>query len=143
MQVETSVKPRVVRQYSAAERANALALYDNVGNLEKTSETLGIPLSTLAGWVNDPSNHSELRSQKSSELARKFQNAANLFLDLAIKKSKKANFNHLMTASGIAVDKSQLLNGLPTDISASVGTVELTVTLADALADVIDVTPEK
>lgn len=113
-------KPRVVRQYSASERANALAVYDTVGTLEKTAEALGIPLSTLAGWVNDPSNFSELRNQKREELSAKFENAAHLFLDLAVKKSKKAGFNHLMTGAGIAVDKSQLLKGLPTAISGSV-----------------------
>jgi hypothetical protein len=40
------------------------------------------------------------------------------------------------------IDKSQLLKGLPTDISASIEKVELTVVLQDALRDVIDVTPE-
>jgi transposase-like protein len=131
-----------VRQYSPSERANALALYDNIGNLEQVSHTLGIAKSTLHGWLNDPNNQSNLRTAKGQELAQKFENAANLFLDLAVKKSKKAEFNHLMTGAGIAIDKMQLLRGLPTDISANVEKVELTVVLQNALADVIDVTPD-
>ena len=127
---------RVVRQYSHSERAEALALYDTVGNLEKASQTLGIPLSTLAGWVNDPSNHSELRSQKASELSAKFRNAANLFIDLAVKKAKKANFNHLMTGAGIAVDKSQLLDNLPTSITQQVNSDNLTIVLQSVLNEI-------
>lgn len=134
--------PRVVRSYSPEERANALALYDNLGNLEQVSNTLGIAKSTLHGWLHDPANISILRTVKGQELAQKFENAANLFLDLAVKKSKKAEFNHLMTGAGIAIDKMQLLRGLPTDISANIEKVELTVILQNALADIVDVTPD-
>ena len=148
MSTQLSTTPkRVVRAYSQAERANACAVYDNIGSLEKASEVLGIPLSTLAGWVNDPANHSELRTQKAIELGDKFENAANLFIDLAVKKAKRGSFNHLVTASGIAVDKMQLLRGLPTSINAEVERQELVVILQSALSaglegDAIDVTPE-
>lgn len=113
-------KGRITRTYSHQDRAKALALYDSTGALEKTAETLGIPLSTLSDWVNNPANHSESRSKHAQDLATKFDNAAHLFIDLAVKKSKRAAFNHLMTGAAIAVDKSQLLRGQPTSISASV-----------------------
>lgn len=115
IQVVTA-KPRVVRSYSSVERQEAIAAYNQTGNLEKVSEALGIPLSTLAGWTSNPTLNSP---QNCSNLADKFEFAANLFIDLALKKSKKAAFNHLMTGAGIAVDKSQLLRGLPTAISGS------------------------
>ena len=138
MDSEFRLQPRVVRRYSPAERANALALYDRVGSIDKTSEALGIPHSTIQGWVADPHNYSILRTQKSQELAQKFDNAANLFLDLAVKKSKDAQFNHLMTAAGIAVDKSQLLRGQPTQINETIDRQELAVILQSALASCLD-----
>jgi uncharacterized membrane protein YcjF (UPF0283 family) len=115
-----------------------LALYDRVGSIDKTSEALGIPHSTIQGWVADPKNYSLLRTQKSQELAQKFDNAANLFLDLAVKKSKDAQFNHLMTAAGIAVDKSQLLRGQPTQINETIDRQELAVILQTSLAACLD-----
>jgi len=136
-----STERRVVRQYSQTERAQALAIYDNIGTLEKASEVSGIPLSTLAGWVNDPANYSELRNKKSLELGQKFEDAANLFIDLAVKKSKKAPFNHLISGAGIAFDKMQVSRGLPSSITESVERQELTVILESALAAAIDVTP--
>jgi transposase-like protein len=142
MQVENTIQPRVIRTYSPEERANALALYDNLGNLEQVSNTLGIAKSTLHGWLNDPNNQSNLRTVKGQELAQKFENAANLFLDLAVKKSRKAEFNHLMTGAGIAIDKMQLLRGQPTNISENIERNELTIVLQSALSEVIDVTPE-
>ena len=140
MEVETQIKPRVVRRYSEQERAGAVALYDQTGNLEKTSQTLGIPLSTLAGWVNSGDYDSELRNQKAVVLAEKFENAAHLYLDLAVKKSKKAPFNHLMTGAAIAIDKSQLLKGLPTSITASNQAIE---GLKDKLAEAIQLAREQ
>jgi len=135
--MSTAIEPirRMIRTYSPQERANACAVYDTIGNLEKASEVLGIPLSTLAGWVNDPTNHSELRSRKTQELGEKFENAANLFLDLAVKKSKKAAFNHLIAGAGIAFDKMQISRGLPTSIHADIERQELCVILESALAD--------
>lgn len=140
---------RAVRQYSKAERANACAVYDSIGSLEKTSEVLGIPMSTLAGWARDGSNISQARTQKSIELGQKFENAANLFIDLAVKKAKKANFHHLVTASGIAFDKMQISRGLPTSIveervepSAVLVLMSNALGVEDPAAGAIDVTPE-
>jgi transposase-like protein len=136
---------RVVRRYSHTERANALALYDSVGSLEQVSKTLGIPQSTIHGWINDPTNYSILRSQKAQDLAQKFENAANLFIDLAVKKSKKAQFQHLVTGAGIAVDKCQLLRGEPTSIpglSEEDRRLRLAELMERVQARAIDVTPK-
>lgn len=134
MSTETAtLERRFIRQYSPEERTNALALYDTIGNLEQTSETLGIPKSTIHGWLSDPNNLSTARTEKAKDLAQKFENAANLFLDLAVKKSKKAGFNHLITGAGIAVDKSQILRNQPTSITMTVERTELTILLQSAL----------
>jgi hypothetical protein len=141
MQSETQiqpVRPRIVRSYSSQERREAVAAYNQVGNLEKVSEALGIPISTLSGWTLTPALYSP---KNRSNLADKFEFAANFFIDIAVKKAKKAGFSHLMTAAGIAVDKMQLLRGQPTSISETIERQELTIVLADALADAIDVTP--
>ena len=132
---------RFVRQYSPSERANALAVYDSIGSLEKASEALGIPMSTLAGWAQNGSLMSEARIQKRADLAVKFENAAHLFLDNAVKKVKKAQFQHLMTGAGIAIDKMQLLRGQPTSITETIESHEVLVILADSLGEAINVTP--
>ena len=68
-QLEEQPKPiRVIRTYSPSERAQALAIYDKLGSLDKASKVAGIPFSTLAGWAQDPANVSILRTQKSLEL---------------------------------------------------------------------------
>jgi len=143
----TERAPRIVRSYSKEERAQALALYDRVGSLDLASETLGIPKSTLATWQSNTEESLELRTKSQQDLAEKFEMAAHRFLDLASKKAKRAQFNHLMTGAGIAVDKMQLLRGLPTSINAEVERQELVVILQSALAaglegEAIDVTPE-
>lgn len=130
------VRPRMVRQYSQQERSQALALYDTVGNLEKTSQTLGIPLSTLAGWVNHPDQYSELRNSRSIDLAQKFENAANQYIDLAQRKAKKAAFQHLMNGAAIAIDKMQLLRGQPTSITSDIHREELLIVMQSAMPSV-------
>lgn len=145
MQVETEIqrpaKQRITRSYSAQERLDAVAAYNQTGNLEKVSEALGIPLSTLAGWTANPNYNSP---QNRQNLADKFEFAANLYLDLAVKKSKKSSFPHLMTGAAIAVDKMQLLRGQPTSITENLDRVELLKVLQSALNEgVIDVTPEQ
>ncbi len=146
MSAQVAIPPRVIRYYSTEERASTLAIYDQVGSLEKTSEITGIPKSTIHGWIANPDYVSNLRTEKALTLAKKFDNAANLFLDLAVKKAKKANFNHLMTGAGIAVDKSQLLNGLPTNITEVIDRSELTLILQSSVgldeSTAIDITPE-
>lgn len=135
LDIAETIQPRVVRYYTEQERQNAVAVYDNTGNLELASETLGIPKSTLHGWLQDPSYPSDVRIKKAQSLADKFENAAHTFIDLAVKKAKKAPVNHLATAAGIAVDKMQLLRGQPTNITANVERTELTVILAEALGE--------
>ena len=135
-EIRTPARPRVIRSYSPQERSKAVAAYNETGNLEKVSATLGIPLSTLQGWTSNPAYFSQ---ENRKDLADKFEFAANVYLDLAVKKSKKASFAHLMTGVGIAVDKMQLLRGQPTSITGNVERKELTVILEEGLSSVIDV----
>lgn len=141
LEIAEQSKPRTVRTYSPQERQKAVAAYNETGNLEKVSTSLNIPLSTLQGWTSNPAYFSP---KNRSNLADKFEFAANLYLDLAVKKSKKATFAHLMTGLGIAVDKMQLLRGQPTSITETLNRNDLLETLQTVLSErVIDVTPEK
>lgn len=146
VEVEQFSSRRNIRQYSEEEKVNALAVYDQVGSLEKASEVLGIPMSTLGTWAANTPYSLEARNIKRQDLAEKFENAAHLYLDLAVKKAKKAPFNHLMAGAGIAFDKMQISRGLPTSITESVERQELVVILQSALSaglgEVIDVEAE-
>lgn len=95
-------------------RAKALELTDKGLTPAKIAKQLNIPRATVYYWLDAEATSKTLGN--SLDLAAKFKSAANLFVDLAVKKAKKASFAHLMTAAGIAVDKSQLLSGQPTSI---------------------------
>lgn len=130
--IEQKRPPR--RFYSDREKADALAVYDACGSLTEASKACGIPDSTLSQWINGhhgvfspdiPILRSE-RQLNSAELAQKFDVIAHLATDHVIarlqdpKRANRTPMPHLMNAAGISVDKSQLIRGLPTSISASV-----------------------
>jgi hypothetical protein len=114
-------------------RKQALALTDSGLTPAQIAKQLNIPKPTVYYWLESEAKNQTL--ENSLNLAVKFKNAANLFLDLAVKKAKKASFPHLMTASGIAVDKSQLLNNLPTSIheERSIDSHQVLVLIQDSL----------
>ncbi len=150
------------RTYSDREKAETLALLDSLGNLQEVARLTGIPDSTISGWKygigakspDIPKLRDRINQDLSSDLASDFHEIAALSARVAIKRLKspqKANkipFHQLMTGAGIAVDKSQLLRGLPTSINAEVERQELVVILQSALSaglegETIDVTPEQ
>jgi hypothetical protein len=122
------------RVYSDREKAEALELLEATGSLTVTAKQLGIPDATISGWKYGigskspgiPIIRSEIRQGVSLDLASDFEEIASLSCQEARqrlmnpKKAAKIPFIQLMSGAGISVDKSQLIRGLPTSISASV-----------------------
>ena len=133
------------QDYSAARKAEVLALIEaEGGNVQQVARDTGIPHQTIRYWLTDESRYSEFKNVKRVELTEKLDFTANLLVDsITPEKIADANLSQIATAAGIMVDKSQLLKGLPTNISENIERVELTVVLQNALAEAIDVTPEK
>jgi transposase-like protein len=147
MQPEPSIQPSPIvtyQDYSVDRKAEVIALVEaNNGNVWKTAQQTGIHHSTIQYWLASPNKFADIQHAKRIELTEKLDKTADLLVDsITPEKIADANLSQIATAAGIMIDKSQLLKGLPTDISASIEKVELTVVLQDALRDVIDITPE-
>jgi transposase-like protein len=105
-------EPRTRRTYSAAERAAALAAYDDNGeNLNGTARKLGIPVKTLGDWVKareantlDEETSAQLTIQKGT-IAEKLERNLHLMIDAAASKIKKATLSQLHVSIGITSDK--------------------------------------
>lgn len=108
------------RRYSDEERAGAVAaLSANEGNLTRTSEQLGIPISTLEGWAKG-TRHPEVSAAaqgKKGPLADHLEEVAHLLIDAMPGKIADATLDKIAIALGIAVDKIRLLRDLPTTIT--------------------------
>ena len=127
--------PKVYQDYSLERKAEVIALVQaNGGNVLQTARETGIPHQTIRLWLDKPERFSSLEKQKQEDLAKKLENQAHLYLDLAAGKAAEAPFNHLMTGAGIAIDKMQLLRGQPTNITESVERQELVCILQSALS---------
>lgn len=139
------------RVYSDIERAKALALFDMCGSLTETANKTGIPDSTLSQWIRGQSLNKnphlpKLRNDIGQSLANNFDEIAFEVASVALRKLRskgadKIPFGQLMQGGGVAVDKSQLLKGLPTSITETVERQDMTIILQSALSDAIDITP--
>lgn len=151
------------RRYSEREKAAALAIFDSTGNLSEASRISGIPDSTIHGWLQDKptilnSDVPLLRAgyeRPSESLADKFESIAHqatgeISTRLRDPETvKEIPIQHLLKASEVGAEKSQLLRGLPTSITDSVERQELVIILQNALEagaieiePFVDVTPE-
>jgi hypothetical protein len=114
MDISPENKPRQ-RSYSDADKAKALIALDlNGGNVKFTAEQLNLPRKTLATWKDG--NHINedvvsIRHNKTQELANKFEDLANIYINQAVLTVDKATGTNAITGAGIAVDKMRLLRG--------------------------------
>lgn len=130
--------------YSPEQKAAAIAHCEaNNGNWKITARQLGYPRDTVRYWFENRERYAQFHTSKRGDLIQKLDERTHLLVDsITPEKIADANLSQIATAAGIMIDKSQLLKGLPTSISENIERNELTVVLADALADAIDVTPE-
>lgn len=109
------------RQHSDDQKANALAALEaNGGNLKRTAEQLGLPLSTLYGWSNGEGVHpdvAEIRNQKKGDLADRLEEVAHQLVDVMPGKLDEAPLREVAVALGIAVEKMRLLRGQATSLA--------------------------
>jgi hypothetical protein len=121
------IQKRTRRRYTDVEIASALIALDaNGGNVFKTAFELGIPHKTLDEWqkstrrVND--DIALLRSGNAQDLSNVMEQTARAYLAQSLDPYVVASTNgrDAVFAAAIAVDKMQLLRGLPTSIQASV-----------------------
>lgn len=114
------------RQYDDKFRASIVAMLaasgypDRKGALHEIAKHVGVPDMTISRWFkaqqNPPPN--ELVNEKKEELADLFESAARTYLKHAVDPDVVGEVpgQSAMTAAAIAVDKMQLLRGLPTEI---------------------------
>lgn len=114
--------------YTERDRAAALAALEaNNGNVTRTAKQLNMSRATLTRWRdqhNDPTNTGRLKKgaaqtlpEARASLAERLQEFAHAVLDIAPDKLNNANLQHAFTALGISLDKAQLLQGQPTEIT--------------------------
>lgn len=113
------------RKYSDREKAEALAVYDSCGNLTETARITGIPDSTLSVWVQGTYGLNDdipnLREFKKLDLASKLDTIAHQCAGLLPNKLPDSNVREIVGAMSQSIEKSQLLRGQPTSISAEAG----------------------
>jgi|ERR1044072_2779859 hypothetical protein len=120
----------MAKKYSADEKATALAaLRANGGNVQKTSDVIGIPRKTLENWAKGGGMKMTpipegLIEEKSSLLAGELDKVAALLVGELSNPDKvaKASLVAVATSLGIVVDKRNLLRHQPTSISARMDT---------------------
>lgn len=114
------------KQYSDKFRAGIVAMLQSEGYpvtkgaLVTVSKYCGVPSMTISRWFKATQNPApnELVTEKKEELADLFENAARVYIRHAVTPDvvEQVAGQAAMTAAGIAVDKMQLLRGLPTAI---------------------------
>ena len=141
--IERPQPPIVYADYSPERKAEVLALVDAAdGNVFQVARETGINEATIRYWIQNKSRYREFQEVKRQSLADLAEsNAYRLGFSIQNQDLSEIPLNHKATAFGIMIDKMQLLRGQPTSIGVSVERQELTVVLAEALGEVIDVTP--
>lgn len=111
------------RVYDARDRAIVFATLDsNGGNVRQTSRQIGVPGSTIRGWLKRPQDGEEaalvsrIRARKRRSLSDKFKRLAHKAVGVASRKVDDLNGYQATLVAGIATDKAALLDGMPTQI---------------------------
>jgi transposase-like protein len=110
----------VRRRYTDDERAACLAaLSANGGNVERTAADCGVPETTLRQWSKGTRHveASQMSGKKKKDLGTKLNELAHKLAGAMPGKIKDANLRDLAVSMGVAIDKSRLLSGQPTNIN--------------------------
>lgn len=127
------------RRYTKRQKTTAVLAAEMV-NPTAAAEQMGIPRTTLLRWMANPEMDA-LRHKTREEMAQDAMRLAHLAYSALAQKimAGEVEGRDLVTAYGVATDKSQLLSGAPTQRTE---TRSLSETLPDhekeALADAID-----
>lgn len=126
------------RRYTKAERITAVVAAD-MTTMDAAAKATGIPERTIYRWRDDPEMAGYI-TQTRDALADEIRVAAALAWDKLIGRIKSGDIEtrDLITAAGVAVDKSQLLTGAATsrtenrDITGTVSDNELIAAVREA-----------
>lgn len=132
--------------YSEETKAAIVAAIEaNNGNVFATARLFNVPHDTAYYWWYNSDRYSEFQKQKSSfSLADNIEEIAKKSTDsLLAQDFSTVNARDKATILAIAVDKMQLLRGLPTSITETVNKAEIIQALQAALTVEIDITPEQ
>lgn len=134
------------RSYPEEVKAGLIAAIEaNNGNVHGTAKLFDIPHDTAYYWWYNSDRYSELQKQVGQ------RSLADGIEDIA-EKAKDSLLEHdfsIVSARdkaailSVAVDKMQLLRGLPTSITETVERHDLAIILQSALSEAIDVIPEE
>ena len=143
--VELAIRRTQYRDYPEELKAAVIAaIENNGGNVLATSKLFNLPRDTVNYWWNNSDRFVEIKQTSSLNLADKFENVANSYID-----SLSTHDQSIVTAKDkaqiaqIAVQNMQLLRGLPTAITENVERHDVAIILQSALSEAIDVTPEQ
>lgn len=135
-------QPRTYQDYSLERKAEILALVEaNGGNVLQTAQEIGIHHSTIQYWQANQAQFAKIQQGKRIELSSKLKLIAHQCADLLPDRLPNASVRDIVGAMAQSIEKSQLLDGLPTTITENIERQGLTVILESALAAAIDVTP--
>ena len=116
------------RTYSDSQVAEALAVVDACGgNVQRASQTTGVPRKTLAGWVSGQVQRVsapevidemvELRQEKRGDLAERMEEIVWQLAEAIPGKINDAPLNQVAVSLGILIDKMRLLREESTAIN--------------------------
>lgn len=132
------------RDYPEELKASVItAIEANGGNVLATAKLFNLPQDTVYYWWKNSDRFREIQKTSAKNLADKLEDLAHSTTNsLAEHDLGLVTFADKARSLGVIIDKMQLLRGQPTAITATYERVDLTVALADSLADVIDVAGE-
>lgn len=130
-------RSRQYQDYSPEQKAEVISkVRANGGSVTLTAKLLGIPRQTIDYWIREQDRYADFQPEIQRELSNKLENIAHNLADSIedhdlsiVPLASKA------TALAIAIDKMQLLRGLPTSITGEVERQELVVILQSALGE--------
>jgi len=112
-------RKRHQKRYTDNDRARTLAaLQANNGNITRTSRDTGVSASTIRHWRDNTSETvAATRDQKVATLAEELETLAYKLAWALPERIEGANLGQVTTSLGIVIDKLQLLQGQPTEIT--------------------------
>ncbi len=132
------------RDYSPELKAAVIqAIENNGGNVNGTAQLFDVPRDTVLYWWRNRQRFTEVQQEKALALSDKLESIAHDQADsIACHDLSVVSLKDKATVLAITIDKMQLLRGQPTSITENIERQELTLTLQQSLAGVIDVEGE-
>mgnify|MGYP001417827105 CR=1 FL=1 len=124
------------QDYSTERKAEVIAIYHaNQKNLKFTARQVGVDPETIRYWLR---SGIEFQPAKAVQLTEKLDGIAHQCADLLPNMLPEASVREVVGAMGQSIQLSQLLKGLPTQITETVDRQELAVILQSALSSCMD-----